>query len=100
MTQGQIEQARAAVHEALRSFLDDGEIAIAWVLTIDVAGPDNRRYLAHRAGGGADGQDLPMAWTALGMMRSSMQVAERQMSNSESDAELEDEADADGDDDE
>lgn len=73
------EEAQRAVHQAITGFLDEGEIAVCWTLTIDVAGPDERRYLAHRAGGGHDGTDHPMAWTALGMMRASCQVAEDQM---------------------
>lgn len=71
--------AQSAVHDAIGGLLDDGEIVISWCLTIDVAGPGDTRYLAHRAGGGHDGQDSPMAWTALGMLRASMQVAERQL---------------------
>lgn len=68
-----------AVHEALAGYLDPDEIAVAWVLTIDVAGADGTRYLAHRAGGGDQGDEAPMAWTALGMLRASMQVAEQQL---------------------
>jgi hypothetical protein len=71
--------AQRAVHEAIGDLLEDGEIAVCWTLTIDVAGSDNTRYLAHRAGGGADGTDNPMAWTALGMLRASMKVAESQV---------------------
>lgn len=71
--------AHAAVHEAVAELLDEGEIAICWVLTIDVAGPNDARYLAHRAGGGADGRDAPMAWAALGMLRASAAVAEQQL---------------------
>lgn len=67
------------VHEAIGGLLDDGEFAMAWTLTIDVAGPDGQRYLAHRAGGGADGSEPPMAWTALGMLQASVVVAERQL---------------------
>lgn len=67
------------VHDAIGTMLDEGEIAIAWVLTIDVAGPDGARYLAHRAGGGQDGGDSPMAWTALGMIESSAGVAREQL---------------------
>ncbi len=73
------EDAQRRVHEAIGAMLDDGEFVMAWTLTIVVAGPDDRRYLAHRAGGGADGTDNPMVWTALGMIRSSMQVAEGQL---------------------
>lgn len=71
--------AQRRVHDAIGDLLDDGEIAIAWTLTIDVAGQDQRRYLAHRAGGGVDGSDAPMVWTALGMLRASVQVAEDQL---------------------
>jgi hypothetical protein len=73
------ETGQRAVHEALASYLDDGEIAIAWTLTIDVAGPDGVRYLAHRSGGGHDGTSAPQLWTALGMLRASTQVAEGQL---------------------
>lgn len=72
-------EAGKAVHEALAGYLDDGEIAIAWCLTIDVAGTDDTRYLAHRSGGGVDGTSGPMAWAALGMLRASMKLAERQL---------------------
>lgn len=71
--------AKARVHEAIGGLLEEGELAISWVLTIDVAGPDSSRYLAHRAGGGADGEDNPMAWTALGMLQASARVAEAQL---------------------
>lgn len=71
--------AHRHVHTAIGELLDEGEIAIAWTLTIDVAGSNQCRYLAHRAGGGADGTDAPMVWTALGMLRASVQVAEEQL---------------------
>lgn len=86
MTDDEYDIARAAVHEAIGGLLDDGEIAICWTLTIDVAGPDDVRYLAHRAGGGTDGGDAPMAWTALGMLRSSMKLAEAQLYDQTRDA--------------
>jgi hypothetical protein len=73
-----IEKAQRAVHEALKEFLDEGEIPICWCLVIDIAGPEDIRYLAHRSGGGADGADSPMTWTALGMIRSSVLWAEQQ----------------------
>lgn len=85
------DEARKRVHEAIGGLLDEGEIAIAWTLTIDVAGPGDTRYLAHRAGGGFDGNEGPMAWTALGMLRASMKVAERQLYETTED--LDDEAD-------
>ena len=69
----------SVVHDALRAMLDEDELAISWVLTIDVAGPDGTRYLAHRAGGGADGTDKPMVWTALGMLEASVELAREQL---------------------
>ena len=70
------EQVHQAISEA---FLDDGEIAINWVVIIDIAGPDDTRYLSHRAGGGHDGTDGPTAWAALGMLRSGVLLAEQQL---------------------
>lgn len=74
------EEAKRRVHEAIQSWLDEGEIAICWTLTIDVAGPEDTRYLAHRAGGGFDGTENPMTWTALGMLEASVGVAREQLS--------------------
>lgn len=71
--------ARRAVHDALREYLEEGELAISWVVTIDVVGVDGGRYLLHRAGGGHDGTDGPMSWTALGMLRASARLAEDQV---------------------
>lgn len=70
---------RQVVHEAIGAMLGEGEIAVAWVLTIDVAGADGSRYLAHRAGGGHDGGDGPMAWTALGMLETAAGTARAQL---------------------
>lgn len=75
------EDAQRAVHEALAGYLDEGELAVGWCLTIDVAGQDDVRYLAHRAGGGFDGTDSPMMWTALGMLQASVDVARRQLAD-------------------
>lgn len=77
---------RQRLHEAIEGILHEGEIAVSWVLTIDVAGSDHRRYLAHRSGGGADGCEHPMVWTALGMLRASVAVAERQLAEQTGDA--------------
>lgn len=68
-----------AVHQALGGFLHEGELAIAWTLTIDVAGPDEVRYLAHCSGGGIDGTEAPTDWAALGMLRSSVLNAEQEI---------------------
>lgn len=68
------------VHQAInQAFLDDGEIAINWVVIIDIAGTDDSRYLSHRSGGGHDGNDAPTAWAALGMLRSGVLLAEAQL---------------------
>lgn len=77
------------VHEALKGYLAEGEIAVAWTLTIDIATPDGCRYLAHRAGGGYDGTDAPMAWTALGMLQASRDVASQQLLDSTGDVDEE-----------
>lgn len=69
------------VHEAISEWLDEGEIAVAWTLTIDVAGADDTRYLAHRFGGGVDGTDMPMVWAVMGMLRAATQVADDQLAD-------------------
>lgn len=73
------ENGQRAVHEALKEYLDEGEIPICWTLTIDIAGPEGTRYLAHRAGGGLDGTDTPMIWTAVGLLKAGLRVAENQL---------------------
>jgi hypothetical protein len=79
MNWDEYDEARRHVHEAIGAMLDDEEVAMSWVLVIDIAGIDGRRYLAHRAGGGLDGTDSPMAWTALGMLKASARLAEDQV---------------------
>lgn len=83
----QADDAQTRAHDAIQGLLDDGEIALSWTLTIDVAGPDRVRYLSHRAGGGADGHDTPMIWAAMGMFEASMDVARDQLRDSTTDAE-------------
>jgi hypothetical protein len=79
-------EAQQAAHEAISGLLDEGEIAVGWTLTIDVAGQDNVRYLAHRAGGGVDGSQRPMVWTAMGMLQASLDAARDQLRDSTTDA--------------
>lgn len=79
------EEKQRRLHDAIQGVLDDGEIAIAWTLTVDVAGLDDTRYLAHRAGGGPDGNSRPSAWTALGMLEASSEVARRHVLGATSD---------------
>jgi len=74
--------AQRAVHEAVGLFLGENEIAVCWTITIEVAGQDDVRYLAHRAGGGVDGTDAPMCWTALGMLEASRDLALEQLRDS------------------
>lgn len=71
--------AQQRVHEAIQGLLADGELAVCWTLTIDVARPDGGRHLHHHAGGGHDGRDWPMQWTALGMLEASAGVARAQL---------------------
>lgn len=75
------------VHESLGTMLDDGEIVLRWHVTIDVAGPEGVRYLAHRAGGGHDGSDKPTIWEVTGMLQSSLDVARRQLDETTEDVE-------------
>lgn len=73
------DDAHQRLHAAIEDWLGEGEIAIHWVLTIDVAGPEGLRYLAHRSGGGHDGSQQPMCWTAIGMLEASADVAREQL---------------------
>lgn len=85
---------RQKLHRAIEQTLDDGEIAIHWCLVIDVAGPDQTRYLAHRSGGGHNGDESPMLWTALGMLKASIGLAEQQLAACTTDAtDIEDDGD-------
>lgn len=70
---------RTAVHEAIQGLLDEGEIAVAWTLQVDVVGPDSARHLTYYAGGGIDGNDRPLVWTCIGMIKSGLYVAEDQL---------------------
>jgi hypothetical protein len=70
---------RKVVHDSIAGLLRDGEIAVSWSLTIDVAQPDGGRYLAHRAGGGHDGSDEPTIWAVMGMTRGSLLSTEQQL---------------------
>jgi hypothetical protein len=84
------------VHDALRGYLEDGEIAVHWAVTIDICRPDGGRYLAHRYGGGIDGNDSPMAWVALGMLQAGADGARDQLREGSTDVEdVEDQEDGD-----
>lgn len=86
-------EATRKVHEAISGLLGEGELALSWALTIDVVGPDDVRYLAHRSGGGVDGDKRPEAWLALGMLRSSVLEAEAQLLDMTEDADDEEDDD-------
>ena len=79
MTNDEYDAARKQVQEALALLLGDDEIIVSWVVSIDVIGPNDRRYLAHRAGGGADGSSTPMMWHAIGMYRAALLSVEDQL---------------------
>lgn len=74
-----VEAAQLAVHKALGAYLEDNEIAVGWVLTIEVLTDRGVHGLCHRAGGGMDGSGAPTAWAALGMLQASSDVARDQM---------------------
>lgn len=71
--------AEGAVQAAAQGLIEEGEVIVSWVMTIDVAGPDGVRYIAHRAGGGADGDEPPTMWSALGMFEASGALAREQI---------------------
>lgn len=78
--------AQRVAHDAIEGLLDDGEMAVSWVLAIDVVGPDDVRYLAHRSGGGIDGAAAPTLWAGMGMLRAALIAADKQIGESTSDA--------------
>lgn len=86
------DEKRRTIHEAIEQTLDDGEIAIAWSVTVDVAGVDGSRHLSHRYGGGSDGTEPPAVWAVLGMLQAAERVAEVQLLESTVDADAEDDA--------
>ena len=56
-----------AVQEALQEYLNEDEIVVAWTVTMEVMSLTHGRFLAHRTGGGGDGQDAPTTWALYGM---------------------------------
>lgn len=71
--------ALASAHHAISGLLHDGETAVAWTLTIDVAGADGQRYLAHRSGRGPDGVEPLPPWAVSGMAQATASHAESQL---------------------
>lgn len=61
--------AKANVQTAAQELINDGEIIVGWCIVLEVVRPNGDRYLAHRAGGGQDGEQLPPMWTELGMLQ-------------------------------
>lgn len=62
------------LHEAIEATLDPNEIAIQWIISVEVAGENSARYLVTRGGGGHDGSDEPMSWTVLGLLEASAAI--------------------------
>lgn len=93
------EDAHTIVHNAIGALLDDSEIAVSWVLVLDVAGPEDMRYLGHYNGGGHDGLNAPMPWTILGMLQAGVGIAREILSDSTFES-FDDADDVDEDDDE
>jgi hypothetical protein len=88
---------RQQLNDAIRAQLADDELAVSWILVVDVAGPSGSRYLSHRAGGGVDGEEPPAPWTALGMGQAICSVANDQMlATTYNELDLEDDADEHG----
>ena len=71
--------SRKDLHDAINAQIANDEMAVSWVVVIDVIGPNNTRYLSHRAGGGADGLEAPPPWTVLGMGQAISGIANDQM---------------------
>lgn len=67
------------IHDAISKTLESGEIAVSWIVVVDIAGPNGARYLSHRGGGGIDGSEPPTPWMALGMGNAISDVARDQM---------------------
>lgn len=85
---------RQQLNDAIRAQLAEDEIAVGWVLVIDVAGPNNSRYLSHRDGGGVDGYDSPTPWSALGMGQALSAIAnDKILAATYNELDLEDDAD-------
>lgn len=72
------DEAKRAIHEAVKQFVDEDEIVTSWTLVAEVARPDGN-HLMHRSGGGFDGTDSPMQWAVIGMLHSSAAVAEHEL---------------------
>lgn len=79
------DEAKRAVHEAAKQFVDEGEIVTSWTMVAEVARPDGN-HLIYRSGGGFDGTDSPMHWAVIGMLRSSAVVAEQELIDDTSEA--------------
>lgn len=74
------------VHEAAKGYASEGEIVVNWVMTLEIARPDGGTYLAHRSGGGIDGDENPSIWAALGMLEASVDLARCQLRECSDDA--------------
>lgn len=75
----EIKPAREALNSAIKEFLSEYEISISSVLVVDVANLNGKRYVAARYGGGADGNEIPMIWTAVGLLEAALLGAKDQL---------------------
>lgn len=57
------------------------------MLVIDVVGLNGGSYLAHRHGGGADGNEPPAMWTEAGMLAAALDGVRAQIHDSTVEAE-------------
>lgn len=71
--------AQRLVNDAIQeAYLQEGEIVTGWIVVAEVADINGKR-LIHRAGGGLGGEEPPMIWTALGMLRGAVIAAEAEV---------------------
>lgn len=78
--------ARRTVHSALQEMVEEDEVIVGWGIVIDVVTIEGERYLAHRNGGGHEGDEPPTLWALAGMHESALDLARNQLSEGTFDA--------------
>lgn len=73
------DSAQKTVQDALGAYLAEGEIVVAWTVTLEVMSPKHGRFLAHRVGGGMDGADSPTDWALYGMRGAAYEISKERM---------------------
>lgn len=67
------EDNREILHDAISRVIPDDELAIHWIVLVEVAGPEDSG-LATYTGGGIDGTEDPSSWTILGALLATAEV--------------------------